>query len=266
MAKKKFAATQPNAPVTLPNPTADRIEEIGRNINGRTLLYILGGIVAALIVIGLIYSWQSRAAATAQAALGKAIEINEAQVSASPIPNNPKPVYTTDKERTEKAIAAFEEVSAKYGSPYKEKAQYFIAVNRLKVDRAAGLQELENLSKSGAGETATLAKFALAEAKTADAKYDEAANLYSELAKQTNSILPSDTINFALAGVYEKQEKKAEAAEIYFNLVKNARETKDADGKAIPQSATARESATKLQKLDKAKFDQLPPETAATGL
>lgn len=268
MAKKKQAAAQqPAVPVQQPSPTAQRIEDIGKNLEGKgnLILYVIIGIVAAAILFAVVYNWQSRSSAQAQTALGKAIEITQAQVSASPIPGNPNPVYATEKERSEKAIAAFEEVANKYGSPYKEKAQYFIAVNRLKVDREAGLRELEGLTKSGNAEVAALSKFALAEAKAANAKYDEAATLYSELAKQSNSLIPADTVNFALASVYEKQSKNAEAADIYFNLAKTAREAKDADGKAIPLSSTAREAAKNLEKLNAEKFKQLPPEPPASA-
>lgn len=267
MAKKK-QEVKPSARVIEPSPTAQRIEEYGKKLEGkgRTILYILGGILAVAIIGGIIYAWQSRKADEAQAALGKAIEISEAQVSASPIPNNPMPTFTTEKERSEKAIAAFEDVANKYGSPYKEKAQYFAAVNRVRLDRAAGIKELENLTNSSNREVATLSKFALAEAKAADGKYDEAVQIYNDLAKQQRGIIPADTLNFALASVYEKQGKKAEAAEIYFNLVKQAREAKDAEGKPVAMTATAREAARKLEKLDKAKYDTLPPEPSPADL
>jgi hypothetical protein len=208
-----------------------------------------------------------RSAAAAQTALGKAIDISAAQVSASPPPAAtgavPDVTFKTERERAEKAIPAFQEVAAKYGSPYKEKAQYFIAVNKLKTEREAGLSELQGLTGNSNREIAALSKFALAEAKAADGKYDEAAALYNELNAQNNSgIIPADSIQFALAGIYEKQAKKQEAADIYFNLVKAAREAKDAEGKPRTIGATAREAAVKLEKLDAARYATLPPEPA----
>jgi tetratricopeptide (TPR) repeat protein len=264
--KKQPTVEQPIVPVAAPSATAQRIEEIGKSFEGKgnLILYIIGGIVLAAIVAGLLYSWQSRAAAEAQTALGKAIEITTAQVSPSPIPGSTEPTYASEKERAEKAIAAFEEVANKYGSPYKEKAQYFIAVNRLKVDREAGLRELEGLTKTNNSEVNALSKFALAEARAADGKNDEAVALYNELAKQSNNLIPATTVNFNLASIYEKQGKKAEAADLYFNIVKAAREAKTSDGKAVPIGTTAREAAQKLEKLDAEKFKQLPPEPAAT--
>lgn len=268
MAKKKLATVETPAPVYLQNPAAQRIEEFGSKFegNGKLILYVLGGILGLAILGGILYSWQMRQAAEAQAALGKAIEINEGQISATPVPSSPTPVYATEKERSDKAIAAFTDVANKYGSPYKEKAQYFIAVNKLKTDRPAGVQELEGLQNNGSREVAELAKFALAEARAADGKYDDAANLYNDLAKQPNGLIPADSLNFALASVYEKQGKKTEAAEVYFNLAKSAREAKDADGKPQTMTMTARDAARKLEKLDAAKFAQLPPEPSPVDL
>jgi tetratricopeptide (TPR) repeat protein len=272
VAQKKKLSREENVPQQ-PQPDAfqsagaDRIENLSKKLEGkgRPILYGLLGLLAVALVGGLIYAWSQRTANAAQAALGRAIDISEAQVTASPAPNNQKPTFPTEKERAEKAIAAFEEVAAKYGSPHKEKAQYFIAVNRLKIDREAGMRELESLNGSGNNEVAGLSKFALAEARAAAGRFDEAANLYNDLLKQNSRIIADETLNFALANVYEKQGKKPEAADIYFNLAKTAREAKDASGKPAIVSATAREAAQKLEKLDPAKHQQLPPEPSGAA-
>jgi hypothetical protein len=247
---------------------SERLENFGKKLEGKgkPILYGLLALVAIAALAGIFYNYTRRSAAAAQTSLGKAIEISEAQVSASPIPNNPAPTFTTEKERSEKAIAAFQEVANKYGSPYKDKALYFIAVNRLKLDRGAGIQELEALAKSGDREVATLSKFALAEAKAAEGKFDEAAAGYNDLAQAKTGIISDDTINFALASIYEKQGKKQEAADIYFNLAKAGREAKDAEGQPIALSLTAREAARKLEKLDSARFAQLPEEPAPASM
>ncbi|MDQ3798056.1 MAG: hypothetical protein M3384_01275 [Acidobacteriota bacterium] len=235
--------------------TERRIEEVSRKVEGRgkTILYALAALAVLAILIGIFVSWNRRSNAAAQAALGKAIETSEAQVSAQPQPQiagAPQPrTFKTEKERAEAAIADFQAVADKHGSPYREKAQYFIAVNKLSLDRAAAVAELENLSRSG-GEVGTLSKFALAQAKEGDGKLDEAAALYGELAAQSDPIVSKDTINFALASIYEKQGKREDAANLYYNIAKTAFEAKDADGKPIQPSQTARDARTKLQALD----------------
>src|SRR6185503_3004646 len=104
-----------------------------------------------------------------------------------------------------------------------------------KEQRESGVAELEALA-SGGGEVGKLSKFALAHAKADDGKFDVAVALYQQLAAMDDPVLAKETINFELAGVYEKQGKKAEAADVYFTLVKAATEAKDADGKNIQLS------------------------------
>ncbi|HEY0051122.1 MAG TPA: hypothetical protein VGB68_17645 [Pyrinomonadaceae bacterium] len=232
--------------------TERRIEDVSRKVEGKgkTILYALGALAVLAILLGIFVSWNRRSNAAAQAALGKAIETSEAQVTTQPpLAGSTAKTFKTEKERAEASIAEFKGVADKYGSPVREKAQYFIAVNKLSIDRAAAVAELENLAKSG-GEVGTLSKFALAQAKEGDGKFDEAAALYGELAALKDPVISKDTINFALASIYEKQGKKEDAANLYYNIAKPAYDAKDADGKAIQPSQTAREARTKLQTLD----------------
>lgn len=229
-----------------------RIEDVGRKVEGKgkTILYALAALAVLAILLGIFVSWNRRSNAAAQAALGKAIETSEAQVTTQPpLAGSTEKTFKTEKERAEASIAEFQAVADKYGSPVREKAQYFIAVNKISIDRPAAVGELENLAKSS-GEVGTLSKFALAQAKEGDGKLDEAAALYGELAALNDPVISKDTINFALASIYEKQGKKEDAANIFYNIAKPAYEAKDADGKAIQPSQTAREARTRLQALD----------------
>jgi predicted negative regulator of RcsB-dependent stress response len=123
------------------------------------------------------------------------------------------------------------------------------------------LTELEQLSKSDITEVATLSKFALAQANESDGKFDQAAQLYTEIAKLNSPTVSAETANLRLAKVYEKQGKKKEAADLLFNMVDAARKAKGQDNQPIPTSAAAREAADELQKLDPDRYAQLPPET-----
>ena len=228
-----------------------RIEDLSNSFagKGRTILYALGAIAVLAILIGIFVTYNRRSDAAAQAALGKAIETAQAQVTENPPAGSTARTFKTERERADAAIAEFQAVADKYGSPVREKAQYFIATNRLFIDRGAAIAELENLSKQG-GEIGTLSKFALAQAYFGDGKMDDAVRLYQELADQENSILPKDTINFNLAQVFEKQGKRDDAANIYYRIALAASEAKDSEGKPAPQSPTAREAKTKLKAID----------------
>jgi hypothetical protein len=237
-----------------------KVEGFGAKFEGKgkSLLYGLLGILALVILVSLLMSWNRRSNGAEQTALGKAIETSTAQVTASPQPAGASTAKTfkTEKERAEASIAEFQTVVDKFGS---EKAKYFVAVNRLSVDRTAGIAELEALSKS-TGEVGGLSKFALAQTKESDGKTDEAVALYAELSAGTNSLISKDTLNFRLASLYEKQGKKEEAANLYFNIAKVASEAKDSEGIAVPMSRTARESKEKLQVLNPEKAKEIKEE------
>ena len=228
---------------------------------GRTILYVLGGIIVAGLLIGVFVRWSNKKSNEARAALGRAITISRAQVSTTPVPGSTDLTFATDKERAQRAIDEFEKVAAKYGDPYRSESQYFIASNRLVVDRQKGITELTELQNSKVGDVAALSKFALAQTYESDGKYDDAARLYTELAKLNSPTVTAESANLRLAKVYEKQGKKKEAADLLFNIVDASRKTKGSDNRPLPQSSAAREAADELQKLDPDRYAQLPPET-----
>jgi tetratricopeptide (TPR) repeat protein len=229
---------------------------------GRTILYALGAVVLAAILIITFVKWRNRKADEARQALGRAITIATTDISTTPpVAGSTEPSFSSEYERANRSIQEFEKVAAKYGDPYRSEAQYFIASNRLLVDRPKGMSELQELSKSSVPEVAALSKFALAQAKESDGKLDEAAQLYSELAKQNSTSVSSETANLRLAKVYTKLGKKKEASDVLFNIVDASRKAKDEKNQPAPISSAAREAATELQKIDPDRYAKLPPET-----
>lgn len=234
---------------------------LGDRLEGRgySILYGLGGLlIAAVLVFGFV-KWSNRKSDEARQALGHAITISRAQIAAAPVPGSTELTFPTEKERAQRAIEEFEKVAAKYGDPYKASSRYFIATNRLVLDRPKGMSELAELGNSSVAEVAPLAKFALAQAQEGDGKLQEAAQLYSDLAKANGTIITAETANLRLAKVYEKLGKKKEASDLLFNIVDASRKAKAAD-KTLPTSSAAREAAEELKKLDPDRYAQLPPE------
>ncbi len=237
----------------------EKLEHVERKLvgKGRTILYGIAALVVLAILIGVFVKYSRNANATAQTALGKAIEISQTRVTNVPAPaGSTEKTFKTEKERAEASITEFKAVADKFGGAVGEKARYFIAVNRLSVDKPAGVLELEALANS-TSDVGKLAKFALAQTRVDDAKPDEAATLYQELASMNNSVVAKDTINFELAKIYEKQGKQQEAADIYYNIAKAASEAKDLDGKPIPMTDTAKKAKTNLQQLDPERAKQI---------
>lgn len=244
----------------LADKLADRVA--GR---GRQILY---GLLVLIVIVaaGLgVKRWRDKHSDEAAAAMGRAITINGAEISPAPVPGSRDPIFSTQQERSQRAIEEFGKIVAKYGEPYRLQARYFIATNELVTDRAKGETDLQALSQ-GSGEVATLAKFALAQAKEADGNLDEAARLYSEIAKQGAAIVTPETANLRLASVFDKQGKKKEAADILFNIVDAARKARDKDNKPVAESSAAREAAQKLLKIDPARHAQLAPPPQPAGL
>jgi tetratricopeptide (TPR) repeat protein len=228
---------------------------------GKAILYGIIGVILLGVLVGILVKWNNRKADEARRALGRGIAIATTPLSTglTAATDSTAPKFSSERERAQKAIEEFQKVAAKYGDPYRTEARYFIASNLLYLDRDSGLRELAELSKSGFPEVATLSKFALAQEKETDVKYDEAAQLYAELAAQNSTVVTPETANLRLAGVYEKQGKKKEAADLLFNIVEAARKAKDKDGAPLTQSAAASAAAEKLQKLDPDRHAMLTP-------
>src|ERR1035437_2441406 len=154
-----------------------RIEDYGKKLEGKgkPILYALVAIALLGLAIFFFMRWSNRTNAAAQAELGKAIDTSEAQVSdTAPMAGATDKTFKSDKERAEAAIAEFQAVVDKYGGSVGEKAKYFVAVNRLFVDRPAGIQDLEGLALSSS-DVGKLAKFALAQTRVEDNRLDDAA-------------------------------------------------------------------------------------------
>lgn len=249
--------------ISILDRVGDRLEG-----KGRTILYGLIGVVALGALIALYVNWSNSKSDEARRALGRAITIARTPISGALPPGAPPPTgptFSNERERAQRAIEEFEKVAAKYGDPYRSEARYFIGTNRLHVEREKGISELGELSNSGVPEVATLSKFALAQAKEADGKLDEAAKTYSEIAALNSSIVTPETANLRLAEVYQKQGKTKEAADLLFNIAEASRIAKDVDGNSAKPSAAAREAAQKLEKIDPERHAKLTPEAPVAG-
>jgi tetratricopeptide (TPR) repeat protein len=248
--------------------TMTLLERVGNLFEGRgsSILYALGGLLVAALIVVVFIKWNGRKNDEARQALGRAINISSGSIAGATTPGSSTgPTFSSEQERAQKAIEEFEKVAAKYGDPYKTEARYFIATNRLSLDRPKAISELSELANSKITEVAVLSKFALAQAKEADGKLDEASQIYAELARLNNEIVTAETANLRLAKVYEKQGKKKEAADLLFAVVDASRKQKSKDGLPLPPSAAARDAADELQKLDPNRYAQLPPEAPPLG-
>ena len=227
----------------------EKLETVGQKFagKGRTVLYAIVAVVVLAILVSILYSWNRRTNGAAQAALGKAIETSQSRVTDTPPPaGSTDKTFKSEKERADAAIGD---------------------ALVLSTDRGAGVSDLETLSSTNS-EVGNLSKFALAQTRADDGKVDDAAKLYQDLAAVSDPVVAKDTINIALARIYEKQGKKQEAVDIYYNIAKAASDAKDADGKAVPMGETARDAKEKLTQLDPEKAKEIkdaPPDNPFGG-
>jgi tetratricopeptide (TPR) repeat protein len=249
-----------DATMLLADRLADRVA--GRRTQ---ILYGLIGLIVIAVGIYAIVRWRHTHAEEAEAAMGRAIAINDAEIGASAPPGSRDPFFTSQQERSERAIQEFEKIAAKYGDPYRTEARYFVATNELVTDRLKAETDLQSLA-NGSGDVAVLAKYALSQAKEADGNLDQAAALYSQLASANSQVVTPDSANLRLAVVYNKQGKKKESSDILFNIISTARNAKDKDGKPLPESAAAREAAQQLLKIDPDRHAQLPAPPSPLGM
>ncbi|HMT07050.1 MAG TPA: hypothetical protein PKA82_03525 [Pyrinomonadaceae bacterium] len=244
-----------------------KLDEVGKKFegNGRKILYAVIGLLVIALVVFVVMRISRRSGGEAQAALGKAIDTMQLRVTDQPAAaGSTEKTFKTEKERAEAAIAELQTVVDKFGGSVGDRAKYLIAVNRLMVDRAAAISELETIANTSS-DNGKLAKFALAQTRADDGKFDEAVKLYQELIAMPDAIIAKDSLNFALAKVYEKQDKKKEAADIYYTIAKTAADAKDADGKPVPMTQTARDAKDRVTELDPERAKEIvePPPSAS---
>ena len=249
-----------DATMLLADRMADRVA--GRR---QQILYGLIGLIVVALGIYAIVRWRNKHADEAAAAMGRAIAINEADIGPNPPPGSRDPFFTSQEQRSERAIQAFEAVAGKYGDPYRTEARYFIATNQLVTDRLKAENDLQSLSNTS-GEVGVLAKYALAQAKESDGALDQAVSLYTQLVSANSEVVTPDSANLRLAIVYNKQGKKKEAADILFNMVSTSRNAKDKDGKSVPESAASRAAGQELLKIDPTRHAQLPAPPAPLSM
>ncbi len=233
---------------------------------GKAIVYGIVGVIVVALLVGIWLRWSHKKSDEARRAMGRAITISAAPITPTASTDPSNPTFVSERDRAQRTIEEFQKVAVKYGDPYRSEAQYFIGTNQLLLDRNQGIATLSELTKNSNAEVATLAKFALGQAKEADGKLDEAAQIYRELASQTGTIITPETANLRLAIVYDKQGKKKEASDLLFNIIDGSRKAKDAEGNPLPESAASREASKQLQRIDSARYAQLNPESPSPDL
>jgi TolA-binding protein len=187
-------------------------------------------VIAVLIVVVAGYLWwrQSRNADAAEA-LGAAMAIHEAPVVPipAPAPGSPAPVqqpgtYPTERAKLEAALPKFIEAADRFptteaGIAARYQAASILAVMGRYPEAEQRYQEV--VDKAGNSIYRRTGKLGLAEAQVEQGKFDSAIAIYTELSRETNSQIPTDSVLMQLGRAYARAGRKEEAAGAFNRVV-----------------------------------------------
>lgn len=227
------------------------VEHAGQWARGHSDELRIGILVAAVLVLlvaGISYFQQYRKA-EAERAFAEATEIFHSPVAGEQTdPTAPTPAgtttYPTEKEKFEKAMAAFDGVHRRYGStPAGVRARYYSALCGIELGKFAEAEkELKDIAgKGGDALEPALARLALAESARRQGKTQDAIDAYRKLVDDAKQPLPRDHALMRLATLLEETEKKAEAAKEFRTLAEQ-----------FPRSVYATEARRRAEALDSA--------------
>ena len=74
---------------------------------GRTILYGLGGLLLAGLLVILVVKWSNRKSDEARQALGHAITISKANILPTPVAGSSEMTFSSENERAQRAIEGF---------------------------------------------------------------------------------------------------------------------------------------------------------------
>ena len=203
----------------------------------RTSAIVLGAIVV-LIVIGVIWSKRSNAAA---AAFGSAIQTYEAPLVTPGQPNDPGvKTYDSPKDRALAANEQFMAVANKYGWTKDGKnALYFAGLTYLEAGQTSSAEAtLKKVADGWNHELAALAKEALADLYHQTGRDPQAIELYNQLTDHPTDSVPAGLAQIQLAELYTAEGKTDLAHKIYATLADKDKNSKGTPG---PAAAIAKE-------------------------
>ena len=215
---------------------------------------MLGVVVLVLLIAALagFTAWRGSREAHANGLLASALAVAEAPVipPAPPEPGSEPPLpragtFQTEQARMEAALPKFMETAEKFpNTDAGIAARYHAAgiLNALGRHAEAEQRYQEVISKAGSSIYSRTARLGLAEAQTAQGKYDNAITIYTELSRDTNAQIPLDGVLMQLGRTYARAGRKEDAVRSFTRIVEE-----------FPQSVYAAEARRELEDVKTSK-------------
>ena len=207
-------------------------------------------VVVLLAIVGGYLWWRQSTASRGTELLATALAVYESPVvpAAAPAPGSPAPVqqpgtYLTEQAKLEAALPKFIEAADKYPSTASGiAARYHAAAILSSLGRYPEAEQRyqEVVSKAGTGLYARTGRLGLAEAQVAQKKYDSAITIYTEMSRDTTSMLPVDGVLMQLGRACALAGRKEEAARAYTRVTEE-----------FPQSMYAADAKRELEGVRK---------------
>src|SRR5437016_7547497 len=176
-------------------------------------------VVTVLVIVGASLGgyllWRERVSSKAHDLLAQAVAVHDARVGPPPAPGQPAGglYFPTERERAQAALTKFKVAADAYPSTdagiyarYQEAATWMALDNPAQA--AAAYQQV--VDKAGNGIYGQTARLGLAEAQARAGQYDQAINMFKELAQRKDGPLPIDGILMRLGRTYRSEEHTSE--------------------------------------------------------
>jgi tetratricopeptide (TPR) repeat protein len=216
----------------------------------REITTIIVVAVVALAAVGGYFWWRTSRAAKANGAFAAALATYEAPVvpPAAPAPGSPAPLpqpgtFQSEQAKLEAALPKFLDAANTYpNTDAGIAARYYAAGILAGLGRAAEAEQRfkEVADKAGDRIYGRTAKLGMAEAQIAQAKYDPAIAIYTELSRDANSRIPVDSVLMQLGRAYVRAGKKEEAVRAFNRIVEE-----------FPQSQYASDARREMEEARK---------------
>jgi TolA-binding protein len=193
--------------------------------NRQRILPIVLVIVLIVVALAGFTMWRQRAREAGTAMLGQAMSIAQSPIVPAPtLPGATQApgTYPSLEARNEAALKLFQEVATQYeGTDAGRAASYHAAAALLEMGRAAEAETAfaESATRAGDSIYAPMSRLGRAEALAAQAKYDEAIALLTELSGDRDGRLPIDGVLMQLGHVSMKASKTNEARAAFKRVV-----------------------------------------------